>query len=103
MTPRAVNARDAGLRLIARINKWMIAGAVALSGLISVAAARSFHGHTTTAASSASQPSQASSTSSSGSGADGSSANGGGLQQPAQAPSSAAAPAAPAPVVSGGS
>lgn len=100
MSPRAVTARDAGLRLIARINRWMIAGAVALSGLISVAAARSFHGHTATNAGAAT--SQPSSSSSSSSGASGSS-DGSGIQQPPQAPSSAPAQPAPAPVVSGGS
>lgn len=99
MSPKAITARDAGLNLIARINRWMIAGAVALSGLISVAAARSFHGHSTTSAS-ASQPS---SSSSAGSSSAGSSSDGSGLQQPAQAPSSAPAQPAPAPVVSGGS
>jgi hypothetical protein len=85
MTPRAITARDAGLNLIARINRWIIAGAVALSGLISVAAARSFHGHATTHASAVtSQPAPAPSAASA----------------PAQA---APAPSAPAPVVSGGS
>jgi hypothetical protein len=99
MSPRAVTARDAGLRLIARINRWMIAGAVALSGLISVAAARSFHGRTATPTGAAtSQPSSSSSSSGSSSSSDGS-----GIQPPPQAPASAPAQPAPAPVVSGGS
>jgi hypothetical protein len=79
----------------------MIAGAVALSGAISLVAARSFHGHT--AASTGSQASQPAQSSGSGRAAPSSSSSGGGLQQPAQAPSSAPAPSAPAPVVSGGS
>jgi len=102
MTPRAITARDAGLNLIARINRWMIAGAVALSGLISVAAARSFHGRAATSASATSQPSQPSS-SSTGSDSSSSSSDGSGIQQPPQTPSAAPAQSAPAPVVSGGS
>jgi hypothetical protein len=93
-----VNARDAGFALIGRINRWLIAGAVVLSGAISVAAAKSVHGHSTTPASSAAHSSSASSASSSPGTASSSSS---GLQQPAQAPSQA--PSSPAPVVSGGS
>ncbi len=100
MSPRAVTARDAGLNLIARINRWMIAGAVALSGLISVAAARSFHGRTTTPTGAATSQPSSSSSSSSGSS---SSSDGSGIQPPPQAPASAPAQPAPAPVVSGGS
>jgi hypothetical protein len=100
-----VSARDAGLDLIRRINHWLIAGAVAGAGLLSLLAAHAFHGRTVTAsgASSNSSVTQSSSSSSGTSSASLSSANagGGGLQSPAQAPSSA--PATPAPVVSGGS
>lgn len=101
MASRSVTTRDAGLALIGRINRWMIAGAVAFSGVISVVAARSFHGRTVASSSGAlSQPAQASSSSSSGSG---SGSSGGGLSQPSQAPSAAAPQPASAPVVSGGS
>lgn len=93
MNSKAASARDAGLELIRRINRWMIAAAVALAGMISLVAARSFHGHTASAATS-SQSSQSSNSSSSNS-------SGGGLSQPSQAPSPAQS--APAPVVSGGS
>jgi hypothetical protein len=92
------NARDAGFALIGRINRWLIAGAVVVSGAISLATAKSFHGHSTAGAASAARPSTGSSVSSSGD--DGSSASGG-LQQPAQAPAPTPAPSAP--VVSGGS
>jgi hypothetical protein len=98
MTSKAATTRDAGLALIGQINRWMIAGAVALSGVISIVAARSFHGHTTSSSSAVSQPASSSSSTSSGS-----SSSGGGLSQPSQAPSSASVPSAPAPVVSGGS
>ncbi|HUE25675.1 MAG TPA: hypothetical protein VMP89_02800 [Solirubrobacteraceae bacterium] len=99
MASRAVNTRDAGLALISRINRWMIAGAVAFSGVISLVAARSFHGHTVSAVS---QPAQSSSAGS-GSSSSGSSSSGSGLSQPSQAPAPAPAQSAPAPVVSGGS
>jgi hypothetical protein len=90
--PGATSRRDAGLALISRINRWMVAGTVALAGVISIAAKASFHGHSRTVASSNSQGSQASGSSSS--------ASGTGLQQPSQTP--AVAPSAPV-VVSGGS
>jgi hypothetical protein len=98
MATREITTRDRGLALISRLNRWLIAGAVGLSGLLSVAAAHAFHGHTR-------------SVSSQGAGASSSatrqqpSTSGGGvpLQQPAQAPTSAPASAAPSPVVSGGS
>jgi hypothetical protein len=98
MTPRST-IRDRGLAMISRFNRWLIAGAVAASGLISLTAAHAFHGHTVSSngsssgasgASSAPAPSQSSS-----------SQDGSGLSQPTQAP--APAPAAPSPVVSGGS
>jgi hypothetical protein len=124
--PPAVSARDAGLALIARINRWLIAGAITLTGVISIAAAKAFHGRTvsTSAATSApsqpasqSQPSTSSNTGSgntgsgntgsgntgsgnTGSGNTGSGNTGSGLQQPASAPAPAPAPS---PAVSGGS
>ena len=52
MNPTAANARDAGLRLISKLNRWTIAGAVALAGMISIAAEKSFHGRTAAVASS---------------------------------------------------
>ncbi len=102
MASRTATTRDAGLALIGKINRWMIAGAVAFSGVISLVAARSFHGHTVSSSGSAvSQPAQSSSSSGGSSGSSGSS--GSGLSQPSQAPASAPAQSSPAPVVSGGS
>jgi hypothetical protein len=88
----AVNARDAGLDLIGRINRWMVAGAVVVTGAVSVAAAKSFHGHSTTGSASTATQSSGSAGSSSNSGS--------GLQQPPSAPS-VAGPAS-APVISSG-
>jgi hypothetical protein len=98
MASRIVTARENGLALISRINRWLIAGAVALSGAISVAAASAFHGRTRTQGhqtavtnGGAGSSQRASNTTS-----------GGGLQPPAQAPAPVQAPAS-GPVVSGGS
>lgn len=85
--------------LIGQINRWLIAGAVVLTGAISVAAARSFHGHNSSSRASAVTQSSGGQSSSSTSG---NSSSGGSLQQPAQAPS-ASGQSSPAPVVSGGS
>ena len=52
MNPTAAGARDTGLRLISKLNRCMIAGAVALAGVVSIVAENSFHGRTATAASS---------------------------------------------------
>ena len=87
--------RDAGLALISRINRWMIAGAVGLAGLISFVAAQSFHGRTIVHGA-VSQTSSSTPSTASGSGA--------GIQQPSESPS--AVPVTPAPsttVVTGGS
>jgi hypothetical protein len=92
-TRRAVMARDAGLRRISAVTRWLTAAAVALSGALALIAANAFHGHTlsntaqTTSQTGVGQTSTSSTTSN-------------GLQPPAQAP--AATPAAPV-VVSGGS
>jgi hypothetical protein len=99
---RAVTARDAGFGLIRRINRWLIAGAVATAGLFSLLAAHAFHGH---AVATGGAPSNSSAVSQSGSSSgvpqSSSGDNGSSLQAPAQAPATSAA--GPAPVVSGGS
>jgi hypothetical protein len=97
MHPTA-STRNAGLELLSRINRWLIAAAVVVAGVLSLLAERAFHGHTTSsagssAASSTVQPSSSGSSVSSGS-------SGSGLTSSQSAPSSAPAPA---PVVSGGS
>jgi hypothetical protein len=88
---RATAARDAGLALVSRINRWLIAGAVTLTAVFSAFAAHTFRGHGVALA---------------GTGVTHHSHRrddepGGGLQHPAQAP--APAQPSPAPVVSGGS
>jgi hypothetical protein len=97
--PRGAAAREAGLELIRRVNRWLIAAAVAAAGLFSLLAAHALHGHTVTTG----RPSSSSSAVSLAASPSGvpQSAGGSGLQAPAQAP--APAPAAPSPVVSGGS
>src|SRR5690348_405062 len=95
---RGAAAREAGLELIRRVNRWLIAAAVAAAGLFSLLAAHAFHGHAVATG----RPSSSSSAVSPASGSGvAQSAGGSGLQAPAQAP--APAPAAPSPVVSGGS
>ena len=86
--------------MIRRINRWLIAGAVAAAGLFSLLAAHAFHGRTVNTSASSTPNAVSQSRASSGALPSSSSA-GSGLQPPAQAP--APAPAVPAPVVSGGS
>lgn len=92
MAPPAVSARNAGLALISRINRWMIAVALGLTGVVSVAAAKSFHGHTKAHTAAPAQSPSFAPTGRRGAG---------GLQPPARAPGPA--PASPGPAVSGGS
>ncbi len=98
---RAIAARDAGLALASQIKRWLLAGALMLSGLFSLLAAHAFHGHLRGETARASSGASSSSASSAASTAQSSSDDGGGLQQPAATP--APATQAPAPVVSGGS
>ena len=101
-------ARDTGLDLIQRVNRWIIVGAVICTGGVSVAAARAFHGRTVTGgggtAANAVTPAGASNSSPQSQSAASSNANG--LQSPTQTPAPAqTAPVHPglSPVVSGGS
>lgn len=105
MNSPTVNARDAGLALVSRINRWMIAGAIALSGVISLVAQQAFHGHTVNASNASSPASNASNTASSAASAPSSSSSGSSsLQQPAQAPAAASSSSSSSGgVVSGGS
>jgi hypothetical protein len=43
--PRAVARRDAGLRRVSRLTRWLLAGSLALTGLFAGLAARVFPGH----------------------------------------------------------
>src|SRR5436305_273239 len=101
MTRSALTTRERGFALVGRLNRWLIAGAIALSGGLSVAAANAFHGRTRGQSGSASSAAAVSHHSSS-SGSGSSNSGAGGLQPPAQAPSSAPASSGGG-VVSGGS
>lgn len=120
MARSALTTRDRGFALVGRLSRWLVAGAIALSGGLSIAAANAFHGRTrgqsTTAANAVSHRSASEDGESNSSGSDNSNDSGesrsseggsstsatGGLQPPAQAPSPA--PASPSGgVVSGGS
>jgi ferric-dicitrate binding protein FerR (iron transport regulator) len=43
--PRAAARRDAGLRRVSRLTRWLLAGSLALTGLFAGLAARVFPGH----------------------------------------------------------
>ena len=94
-----ISARDRGLALISRINRWLIAAAVGLSAVLSVAAANAFHGHQRTHSGQSVVSGSGAEQQSSTTGIEGSS---GSLQQPAQPPTSVPAPTSSG-VVSGGS
>jgi DNA polymerase-3 subunit gamma/tau len=101
---RGVSARDAGLDTLARANRWMVAGAVALAGGASAVTWHAFRAHAAglaRAAARAAAPAVVHHHHSD-DGGDGESAA---PAAPASAPVSAPAPApaAPAPAVSGGS
>jgi hypothetical protein len=54
----AVLARNAGLRRISSVTRWIAGAAVGLSGALAVIAAGSFHGHTASTASTQAPASQ---------------------------------------------
>ena len=89
---RAVMARDAGLRRISTVTRWLTAAAVGVSGGLALLAAHAFHGHTISNASTATPPPVSRTSAPSSTSSD--------LQPPAQTP--VQTPAAPV-VVSGGS
>lgn len=99
---RAITARDAGLKLASRANRWLICGAVALAGGLSALTAHAFHSRTA-AAPNAAAPNAAAATTAAPQSSQPSSQTP--LQSPSQPPSaSSQVPApAPAPAVSGGS
>ena len=100
---RRAYARDLGLDMIDRANRWLISGAVILTGGVSALTWHAFHAHAaavTTPA--ATQGTAAPSSGASNSSDDGSSTTP--LQAPSQAPAAATPAPAPAPApVSGGS
>jgi hypothetical protein len=96
----AVAAREEGLSLVARVNRWMIGLAVILAGALTGLTAHAFHAKAASPHSATTAPSPSAN--------GGSPPANGGNSAPLQSPSSAPAPAAPAPapaapVVSGGS
>jgi hypothetical protein len=103
----AVAAREEGLSLVTRVNRWMIGLAVILSGALTGLTAHAFHAKAASPHSATTTPSPPASGGNSATTAPSPPANGGN-SAPLQSPSSAPAPAAPAPapappVVSGGS
>ena len=42
--PRAMARRDAGLRRVSRLTRWLLAGSLALTGMFAALAARAFPG-----------------------------------------------------------
>ena len=102
----AVAAREEGLSLVARVNRWMIGLAVLLAGALTGLTAHGFHpktasAHTATSAPNTPATSAPNPPATSGTGTGDTSAP---LQPPASAPAPAApAPAPVAPAVSGGS
>ena len=103
-----LRAREAGLALTRRVNRWMISGAVILTGGVSAVTAHAFHARSPTVTSSSAPATTPRPAAARRSGST-ASPNGAGQSAPLQAPSqppTVAAPApatAPAPVVSGGS
>lgn len=98
----AVRARERGLSLLKRANRWLIGLAVVLAGALTGLTAHAFHSSSTASAQTTpTSPSQPSGSEGSGGGA-----SAPGLQSPASPPagsSPAPAPAPAPPVVSGGS
>src|SRR5271168_5403752 len=50
MRSHTIKARDAALRRLARVNRWLIAGSIALAGALTEVAAQAFPGRSTSAA-----------------------------------------------------
>jgi hypothetical protein len=95
MSSGAAATRNAGFALISRINRWLVAAAVAVTGFVSLAAAHAFHGRTLQTNPVAATGGQSPASSSAA------------LQSPGLSPAAAPAPAPtsalPTSVVSGGS
>lgn len=97
--PDAVRARERGLALAARVNRWLIAGAVGLAAALSALTAHAFHPRSAVGATARTSASPAGQQDEGGAPAASPA-----LTPPAGAPSPAPAPApTPAPVASGGS
>ena len=100
---RRAYARDLGLDMISRANRWLISGAVILTGGVSALTWHAFHAHAATPAATRGVAPQSSGASNS---SDDGSSSTTPLQAPSQAPAAASPAPAPAPApapVSGGS
>lgn len=89
MRSSATYTRDAALRKLARINRWLIAASVALTAVLSEAAAQAFPGKSTTAAKRKAKLSSAPSKHHASQPSGGAATSPGSLKPPAQAPSAA--------------
>jgi hypothetical protein len=89
-----IEARNAGLAFLSRLNRWLVAGAVGAAGMLSLLAANGFHGKPRTATVTPQR---------SGAGASSSAPVVQNTSGTGSAPAPAPVPVAPAPVVSGGS
>lgn len=96
---RRARAREAGLAIVARANRWMISGAVLFAGGLTAVTAHAFHPRSAPPAHWAT-PSVTRAVPAPGSNQEDSGAP---LQAPSTAPTSVAPTPSPAPVVSGGS
>jgi hypothetical protein len=94
----AVTARDAGLRRVSRLTRWLLAGALALTAAFSAIAAHAFPGHSASQASSTTQGGAGSTTTGQSGQTDDSS--GSGLQSSSSSPSASSGSGS---VTSGGS
>jgi hypothetical protein len=56
---RSSEARDAGLRLVRRANRWLIVGTIAGSGALALVARDAFHGRTVSTGAGGSSPASA--------------------------------------------
>ena len=88
----AAAARDAGLRRVSRLTRWLLAGALALTAAFSAIAAHAFPGHSGGAQASSTTTQNSGTTQSSGTGSDDQSgqsdsgSSGSGLQAPSSSP-----------------
>jgi hypothetical protein len=96
-----IMARDAGLSLIGRANRWMVTGAVGVTGAVSLYASHAFHPQRHSSAARTGTTASAASATQTSTGSTATSTDPSGLSAPQSAPVPASA--APSPVVSGGS
>ena len=99
---RTPSARDAAMRRLSRAKRWLLAGTVTLTGVLTAVAASAFPGKSVKSTTSTSSQAAASSGASGGAGEGSATGETSTLQAPAQEPESSGS-ASESPVVSGGS